>query len=163
MSDLWDLLQSEGPGAGELRDRIGVFQSWDWAQSRRAAHWPRAVMGKAWRQFLKKTFYELLSGPEGDTQRLSDQIQSRQDKRVRSNVFSGDSGGRVGSEAKGVLPPSPEHPHSIMDHSRLLRRRKTTECGTHWTLPTLQQLQDHVHMASCLALPLPKFFHFSHL
>lgn len=63
-------------------------------------------MGKNWRQFLERTFYELVTGPEVDIQMLA-MIQFQQDKRIRSNIFSGDSGGRVGTEAKGMfLPPN---------------------------------------------------------
>lgn len=57
-------------GAGGFRDvpelRLG---SKEYSQ-----HWPKLVMDEAWRHFLKRTFYELLSSPEIDIQMLSYQI-----------------------------------------------------------------------------------------
>lgn len=80
-----------------------MFQIWEWAQSSSAITQFRAVMGETWRQFLERTVYDLLNCPELDIQMLSYWVLFGQDRRVRSNVSSGDSGGKVNNEAKEMV------------------------------------------------------------
>ena len=91
-------------------------------------------MGKNWRPFLERTFYELLTGPEVDTQMLA-MIQFQQDKRVRSSIFSGDSGAGWALKQKErffLLTPG------LTTHHRRLPEGTGPESMAPRTLPTLQ-------------------------